>query len=71
MRVVIDLPDQEFKEQLAYARAKGFISQKDQVAVKTLLTFCTNQHMKKYPLSAAQRREVEKKYGMQGENPTA
>jgi len=71
MRVVIDLSDQEFKEHLMYARAKGFISEKGSVAVKTLLTYCTKSHMKKYPLGEAQKREMEKIYGLQGENPVA
>lgn len=71
MRIVIDLSDEEFTEHLMYARAKGFIGQGGNVAVKTLLTYCTKQHMKKYPLGEAQRREMEKIYGLQGENTVA
>jgi hypothetical protein len=71
MRVVINLPDHEFTEHLIYARAKGFVGQNNNEAVKTLLTFCTKQHIKKYPLSEAQRREVEKNYDLRQENSVA
>lgn len=71
MRIVIDLSDAEYREHLMYARAKGFIVQNGSGAVKTLLTYCTKAHMKKYPLGEAQRREMEKIYGLQGENSVA